>query len=74
MNKPDEEAFARRGRVVALVIAASGLLTILAPWIRVNLGLAPRFEMLMYLFALAGMAWALVVAVQMWRKRKEFRD
>lgn len=58
----------RQGRIAALVIAASGLLAILAPALVYLLRLPPRFEILMYLFSLAGFTWALIVTFQIWRK------
>ena len=64
-----DEALARQGRIVALVIAAGGLLAIFAPQIVSALGLPFRFEILLYLFALAAFVWAIVVTYQIWRKR-----
>ena len=61
----------RQGRIVALVIAGSGLAAILAPVLTEVAGLPIRFEMLIYLLALAGFTWALIVAFQIWRKRQD---
>lgn len=69
-----EEAFARQGRIVALVIAGAGILAVIAPWIVVQLGLPDEYIMLLTLFSLAAMIWALVVAVGMWRKRNNLDD
>ena len=66
---PEDEALRRRGRVAALVIAGSGLLAILAPWLTAALGLALRFEVLFYLAAMAGFVWALVESLAIWRAR-----
>ncbi len=69
MGETDQQrAIRRQGRTAALVIAGSGLLAIFAPFLVRGLGLAPRFEILIYLFALAGFAWALIVTFQIWRK------
>lgn len=61
---------ARQGRVVAVVIALSGLVALLAPWIAATLGWTLRGEMLLYLAAMGGFAWALIVTVGLWRRRK----
>lgn len=72
MSKPNaEQQFRKTGQIAGLTIAGAGLATILAPWIVAVLQLPARFEMLIYLGALAAMAWALVVAWGMWRKRRE---
>lgn len=69
MTHDRDSALARRGRVVALVIAGAGLAAILAPWIVTTLGLPVRYEFLIYFAALAGFVWALVVIYQIWRAR-----
>ena len=43
----------------------------LAPWIVQALGLAPRFEMLIYFSALAAFVWAMVNVFQLWRMRQD---
>ncbi len=65
-----DRAFARSGRIVAVVIAAGGLLALFAPWLTITLGLPARYEMLFYFAALGAFVWALVVAVRMWRARQ----
>jgi hypothetical protein len=70
MARPDPDRdTARQGRIVALVIAAGGLLAIFAPALVVVLGLPARYEMLFYFASLAAFVWALVVALRMWRNR-----
>lgn len=64
-NLGAEQARMRQGRIVALVIAAAGVLAILAPWLVQALNLAPRFEFLFYLLSLAAFAWALIVALKL---------
>ena len=69
-REPDHErAFARQGRIVALVIAAAGLLAIFAPAVVHLTGLPARYEMLFYFASLAAFVWALVVAIRMWLSR-----
>jgi hypothetical protein len=65
-----DAGLARQGRVVAVVIALSGLVALLAPWIAARLGWTLRGEMLLYLAAMGGFAWALIVTVGLWRRRK----
>ena len=62
---------ARQGRVVAVVIAAGGLIAIIAPWLTQILGLPIRFEMLFYLIALAAFIWALAVGFQIRRRLRK---
>lgn len=64
-----DRAFARQGRVAAVVIALGGLLAIFAPAIVALTGLPARYEMLFYFASLAAFVWALVVALRMWRTR-----
>ena len=70
-NNAQDAAIARKGRVVALVIAAGGLAAILAPWIVQVLQLPIRFEMLFYLASLAAFVWAMVNIYQMRRARRD---
>ena len=71
MSSERDQAFARKGRITALVIAAGGIAAMLAPWIVQALGLAPRFEMLIYFSALAAFVWAMVNVFQLWRMRQD---
>ena len=70
MTPEEEKAFARAGRKIAVLIAAAGLLAILAPWLVVTLGLEPRYEIFFYLVAMACFVFAMVNLAVMWRKRK----
>ncbi|MDX2483110.1 MAG: DUF5337 domain-containing protein [Pseudodonghicola sp.] len=71
MNDERDKAMARKGRITAAVIAGAGLLTVLAPWIVQSLGLAIRYEMLIYLGAIAAFFWAFVNIYQLWRMRQD---
>ncbi len=71
MNDERDKAMARKGRITAAVIAGAGLLTVLAPWIVQSLGLAIRYEMLIYLGAIAAFVWAFVNIYQLWRMRQD---
>lgn len=74
MSEASDKAFARKGRIAGLVIAAGGLLALFAPAITASLGLGPRHEMLLYLVSLAAFIWAMVVAFQMWQTRRTDRN
>ncbi len=71
MNKPNETDTARQGRIIAIVIACSGVLSIAAPSIARILGGGYRLEMLLFLMSLAGFIWSLVVTWKLWQKTKE---
>lgn len=71
MSLETEQYLARQGRIVALVIAATMLVWLLVQWLGPQLGLAGRFALLVDLAALAAFIWAMVVAWQIWRKRRD---
>ena len=66
-----DKELARQGRLVALVIAGTMVLWMAAQWLGGALGLAVRYVFLFDLAALAALTWALVVGLQIWRKRRE---
>ncbi len=66
-----ELARARTGRTVALVIAGSILLWLAAHMVGRLLELPIKYAYLFDLMALGALFWALVVSVQLWRKRNE---
>lgn len=70
MTDRDREV-ARRGRIAALVIAAGGLLALVAPVVPSWLGVGQRYEMLMYLIALVAFVWALVETWTIWQIRRK---
>ncbi|MCO6382478.1 MAG: DUF5337 domain-containing protein [Vannielia sp.] len=70
MTREDDQAFARLGRRIALLIAAAGMLAVLAPWLVVKLGLQARYEIFFYLVAMACFVFAMVNLAAMWRRRK----
>lgn len=67
---PRHDPTAKAGRRLALVVAGGGILAVIAPWLTEVLNLPARYEFLFYLISLAAFFWALVVAVQIWQKRK----
>ncbi|MBC7165036.1 MAG: DUF5337 domain-containing protein [Roseovarius sp.] len=68
---PQQDArIARMGRRAALVIAATGVLWILATLIGVEYGLSLRVRALFDLMALGGFVYAFVLIYQLWRARQ----
>ena len=67
---PKDASLARQARLVALVIAATMGLWILAQMIGAQYGWAPKYALLVDLAALAGFIWALAVTYQIWRARR----
>ena len=64
------EKIARQGRLLALVIAATMILWMAAPWIGGAMGLNSRYVFLFDMLALSAFVWALFVGVQLWRKQR----
>ncbi|MCK0168978.1 DUF5337 domain-containing protein [Jannaschia sp. S6380] len=69
---PDHEmAIARRSRMVAMVIVGTALLWMVAQFAGANLGVPVRWMVLIDLIALAALAWAMIVAVGIWKMRRD---
>ncbi|SEO26511.1 hypothetical protein SAMN04490248_10379 [Salinihabitans flavidus] len=64
------ERLARRGRIVALVIAGTMLVWLAAQWIGQSVGLPGRYAFLFDFAAIAALIWALVNIYQIWRARR----
>ena len=73
MSASDDQALARKGRMVALVIATTMLLWLAAQWLGPAMGLPGRYALLFDFAALAALFWALVVIFQMWQGRRADR-
>lgn len=71
MSADDDRQLARQARKAALAIAGGGLLAILAPVLVRTAGLSLRFEILLYLVALAAFVWALAVTYAIWQKTRD---
>ncbi|GGE04093.1 hypothetical protein SAMN05421774_101715 [Gemmobacter megaterium] len=67
----DAAAFARQMRVVGAVIAATTVLWLVLGEIGRQYGWDGRYALLIDLAALAAYVWAMFVAWQLWRKRRE---
>lgn len=66
-----EAAIARRGRVVALVIAGTMLLWLAVQFVGAQMGLPGRYALLFDLAALAALIWAMFNIYQMRRARRD---
>ncbi|WP_372885975.1 DUF5337 domain-containing protein [Shimia sp.] len=65
-----EQQQARKGRIVALVIAGTMLLWIAAQFVGRAAGLPGRYALLFDFAAIAALIWALVNIFQIWRGRQ----
>ncbi|MBA97984.1 MAG: DUF5337 domain-containing protein [Sulfitobacter sp.] len=74
MTQQQDIALARKGRLVAVVIAVTILLWIAAQWIAPQFGLPGRYALLFDFAALAALVWAMVNIYQMRRARAASRD
>jgi len=73
MTKQDD-AIARKGRMLALVVAGAMALWIGGQALRSALEMPLRYAFLIDFMAIAAFVWALVVATQVWRARQQSRD
>lgn len=65
----ERQAIARQGRMVAIVIAVTGLLWVAANYAGQKFGWDPSLSFLFDLAALAAFLWALIVAWRLWRRQ-----
>jgi len=70
MSVETDKAIARKGQSVALVIAVTMVLWIIAQWAGPALGLPGRYALLFDFAALAALFWALVVIYQIWQAQR----
>ena len=71
MSSDQDQKQARAGRVVSLVIAGAMVLWLAAQWLGPQLGLSGRYALLIDFAAIGALVWALVVTLQLWRKRQD---
>ena len=65
-----EQQMARKGRMVALVIAGTMLIWMAAQVVGKAAGLPGRYALLLDFAAIAALVWALVNVYQIWRARQ----
>ena len=70
MQTKDSRREAKQGRVVALVIAISMVIWILAQSLGPYLGLPGRYAILIDFLALVAFLWAIISGMLMWRSRR----
>ncbi len=71
MDKDKEQAIARKGRHIGIVIAVTMVLWLAMSFIGPQLGLPGRYALLFDFAALAGFIYAGVNIFQLWRMRQE---
>ncbi|MDF2232683.1 DUF5337 domain-containing protein [Albimonas sp. CAU 1670] len=72
-GKPDREADRAQTRLASIVIAVAMLLWLALSFLGGELGLAPRFAILLDMLCLAALGWALVTLFLVWRRRETDR-
>ncbi len=70
-SAPDHSKAAARSRVVGGVIVGTALIWMVAQFGGARLGVPVRWMVLIDLAALAAMVWAMIVAVGLWRARRD---
>jgi len=72
MSTEQDQAIARKGRHISLVIAGTMMAWIvLSLFVGPAIGLPGRFALLFDLAALAGLIYAVVNIIQLWRMRQD---
>ena len=71
MSSEQDQKQGWAGRVVSLVIAGAMILWLAAQWLGPQLGLPGRYALLIDFAAIGALVWALVVTLQLWRKRQD---
>lgn len=69
-HDPRYQARARQGRLVAVVIALTGVLWLVAQALIPQLGISPRHAVLVDLAALAAFIWSLIATWRIWRSKR----
>lgn len=69
-NTHQDQQTARKGRMLALVVAGTMLIWMAAQWVGPRLGLPVRYVFLFDFAALAAFVWAIIVALQIWRSSR----
>jgi hypothetical protein len=71
VSSEQDQKQGRAGRVVSLVIAGAMILWLAAQWLGPQLELPGRYALLIDFAAIGALVWALVVTLQLWRKRQD---
>jgi len=70
LRRDEERSLDRQGKLAAVVVAVTAVLWLALQWIAPQLGLAGNYAYLIDFFALAAFAWAIIVGVRIWRRRR----
>ena len=73
LSPDQEEALARKARMVAVVIAVTMVLWMGAQWLGGRIGIETKYVFLFDLATLAAFFWAMVNTYQIWRTRRDSR-
>ncbi|NIZ59464.1 hypothetical protein DL239_00580 [Sedimentitalea sp. CY04] len=71
MSTEQDQAIARKGRHISLVIAGTMVAWVVLSLAGPSLGLPGRFALLFDFAALAGLIYAVVNIIQLWRMRQD---
>lgn len=71
MTPEQDRQLSRQSRIVAVVIAATGVIWLVGQALVQRYGWGSSYAILFDLAGLAAFFWALVVIFQIWRKRRE---
>jgi hypothetical protein len=70
ISPEEDRALARQARVVSIVIAVAMILWLGGQWLGGKLGLEARYVFLLDFAAIGALLWALIVGINIWRKRR----
>ncbi|MCF6315758.1 MAG: DUF5337 domain-containing protein [Marinosulfonomonas sp.] len=73
LSPDQEEALARKTRMVAVVIAVTMVLWMGAQWLGGRIGIETKYVFLFDLATLAAFIWAMINTYQIWRTRRDSR-
>ncbi|PHQ99131.1 MAG: hypothetical protein COB39_05430 [Marinosulfonomonas sp.] len=73
LSPDQEEALARKARMVAVVIAVTMVLWMGAQWLGGQVGMQTKYVFLFDLATLAAFIWAMINTYQIWRMRRDSR-
>ena len=73
LSPDQEQALARKARVVAVVIAVTMVLWMGAQWLGGQIGMQTKYVFLFDLATLAVFIWAMINTYQIWRTRRDSR-
>ena len=73
LSPDQEQALARKARVVAVVITVAMVFWMGAQWLGGRIGLQTKYVFLFDLATLAAFVWAMINTYQIWRTRRDSR-